>query len=159
MSYPVEKDVEGRGPGASLQAFEQLAVAIRGHAGDPDKVPLAVRDPRLGQLGLKGRGNAFGDAHGLLDRPGRAAEKPGGEVGEAGPLRSGVHLVSTGFPAGAEGGRPTVSAMRGLRIFPFMATFPLQQRLGLLQGSQPAEALGKVRRIGKRKSVGHWPCL
>ncbi len=134
-------------------------MALRGHVGDPDEIPFALGEQCVGQGGLKGRGDAFGDAHGHLDRPGRAAEKPGGEVGESSPLRQGILSLSVDFLMGAEGNGSAIAAMRGLRVYSFMALFALHQRLRLLQGGQPAESLGKVGRIRERKTIGHLPCF
>ncbi len=160
MACPVEKTVQGRGSSAGVQAIQQLLVTLLGHASDPDEVPLALCDACVGQGGLKGWGDAFGDTHGHLDGSGRAAENARSEIGEAVSLWAwNVALTVLAVVAGAEGGGLAISTMSGRRVIPFVTALPAGECLGLLQGGEPAETFGKVRSGEEGDCFGHMPVL
>ena len=137
----MENRVQSGGLRSVLEPPEKAGVLLRAHGGYSHQVVLAVADVRFGKSGLQRRGNAFRDTHGDLDGSRGASETPGGEVGEAAPVGTGViGPAALLFATRTKRRGLAVSAAGRCSVSAFVAAFAAGKRLSLLKGGQAPEA-------------------
>ena len=152
----MESLVEREGLRSVLEPPEKAGVLLRAHGGYPHQVVLAVADVRFGKRGLQRRGDAFRDTHGNLDGSRGASETPGGVVGEAAPVGTGViGPMALLFAKRTKRCGLAVSATGRFSVSSLVMAFAMGKRLCLLQGGQAAEARREVGGFREGQAAGH----